>query len=292
MKEFFRAWSPREKSKNLVYLCNEIIDEYQADGFKLTLRQLYYQLVSRDHIPNNQKSYSNLGSLVGNARLAGMMDWEAIEDRVRRPHFFGHFSGLDACVEWALREYRLDRWAGQDYYAEIWVEKDALANILQPIADELHVVLMVNKGYSSLSAMKESAERFERCGEGKAKILYYMGDFDPSGEDMVRDVHDRLHMFGVTDLEVKKLALTLPQVRKYDPPPNPVKLTDSRAKEFMDKFKIDESWELDALTPQVLRKVLMQHFNKILDRDLMNDVIMDEETDKTTLRDAVEDMDG
>src|SRR5574337_529305 len=250
----FKGVRFKPESLARIELCNSIIDEYLGQGLRLTLRQLYYQLVTRNAITNEEKSYKNLGSLVSDARLAGMMDWDAIEDRVRVPRRPLEFRDLNHRIDSALANYRLPRWEGQKYYVELWVEKDALAGVLAPIASDFHVTMMVNRGYSSTSALKESADRFldaclpglddcEDCygtgictacadaveesgddedpacdvcdsarecptcdGAGgnresleyvRHPVLLYLGDHDPSGEDMVRDVEDRLTMFGV-----------------------------------------------------------------------------------------------
>jgi hypothetical protein len=139
--------------------------------------------------------------------------------------------------------------------------------------------------------MHESAERFlEKCGEdGKQPKLFYLGDHDPSGEDMVRDIRDRLEMFGVEDLEVRKIALTTEQIKKHHPPPNPAKLTDPRAKDYIEKHG-ESSWEVDALPPNVLASIVKTSFQGILDMDAMEAVKAKEEEDKSALKKAVEEI--
>lgn len=283
--EQFKSINFKPTSLSLIEQCNSIIEEYQADDLKLTLRQLYYQLVSRDVIPNVPRSYKNLSTLVTDARYAGMMDWEAIEDRVRPPHIPLEFSNLQHRVESAIYNYRLDRWEGQENYVELWVEKDALSGVLRPLADEFHVTMMVNKGYSSASAMYESAERFNEKGDGRDKVLLYLGDHDPSGEDMVRDIRDRLSEFHA-DVDVRKLALTMTQVRQHKPPPNPAKITDPRAVAYIAKFG-DHSWEVDALPPRVLARTIRAELDTLVDRDLMDEVVAKEDKDKEYLKKAV-----
>lgn len=273
-----------DKSRERINLCNEIIERYQRQGLRLTLRQLYYQLVTRNAVLNIERSYKNLSTLVSDARLAGLMDWDAIEDRVRRPRRNNEFTGLPDLVDTALGAYRLDRWKGQDHYAELWVEKDALAGVLAPLASEFHVTMMVNRGYSSQSAMYESAQRFIEAG--REPILFYLGDHDPSGEDMVRDIADRLSMFEVQDLTVRKLALTMAQVRQYSPPPNPAKVTDPRASAYIRRHG-GSSWEVDALPPEVLSGIIRDAFNLIVDIKKMNRVKNKEKKDKKHLRELV-----
>lgn len=265
---------------------NQIIDDYAAQGLRLTLRQLYYQHVTRNWITNEEKSYKNLGKLISDARLGGLIDWDAIQDRVRVPKQPNEFDSLEDLMHAAFSSFRLPRWKGQDYYAELWVEKDALSNVLAPLASEFHVTLMVNRGYSSQSAMYEAGMRFvDKQGLGFIPILFYLGDHDPSGEDMVRDVQDRLKMFG-SDVTVLKIALTMAQVQQYNPPPNPAKMSDSRAAAYVQKHGA-QSWEVDALPPNVLSQLIRKAFNKILDKPKMDAIKLTEESDKKLLQKAL-----
>lgn len=302
-----------------------ILAEYDQ---KLTVRQLYYQFVSRLFIPNEPRSYANLTGIITDARYAGLISWDAIEDRGREPDTPSEWDSVDDVVETAMRAFRLPRWAGQKHYVELWVEKQALAGVLEPIAKRHHVTLMVNKGYSSASAMYESAQRMiqaceitvgffcrhcecderddEICANcykpwkpeamalskdgtidiDRTPVVLYLGDHDPSGEDMVRDIRDRLKEFGVTNLEVVKLALTMKQIQKWKPPPNPAKLTDSRAKEYIKKFGTS-SWELDALPPRTLNDLVDAAIGALVDLPMMNKVIEEENRQRTRMRHAI-----
>lgn len=293
--QFYKDTKFRAESRERIEICNEIIEDYLSQDLRLTLRQLYYQLVSRNIITNEEKSYKNLGSLVADARTAGLMDWDAIEDRVRVPRIPSDYRDVNELLDVALASYRLPRWKGQSCYVELWVEKDALAGVLRPIADQFHVTLMVNRGYSSASAMRESALRFINAAEEEdtaveeLHLLYlYLGDHDPSGEDMVRDVEDRLRLFDVPPhmLTVTKVALTMEQVRQYKPPPNPTKISDSRAAAYISKYG-ESSWEVDALRPEVLASLIRKKLSLLVDQDLVNEIKKQEEKDKDKLRKAV-----
>lgn len=266
----------------MIEKADAIVADYQAQGYRLTLRQLYYQFVSRDLLPNTERSYKNLGNAISEGRLAGLIDWDAIEDRVRVPDIPAQWGSVEALVNSAIRAYRLPRWEGQENYCELWVEKDALAGVLAPLASEYHVVLMVNRGYSSQSAMFESAFRFRRAAEKHDKChLLYLGDLDPSGEDMVRDVRDRLAMFGA-DVIVNKLALNMEQVEEYEPPPNPAKMTDSRAADYVERFGTS-SWEVDALPPNVLSQIISAALQEMCDMSLVEEIKQREDRDKAAL---------
>jgi hypothetical protein len=286
MKQAYRNKTFREEALKKIVLCNRIIEQYQTQGLRLTLRQLYYQLVTQNVIKNEEKSYKNLGSLVSDARLAGLIDWNAIEDRVRQPRAAAEFTGLKDLVDAALKAYRLPRWMNQNNYVELWVEKDALAGVLWPIASQWHVTLMVNRGYSSQSAMYEAAQRYKEY-EDREPVLLYLGDHDPSGEDMVRDIRDRLIMFGIEDITVKKVALTYEQVEEYNPPPNPTKLSDSRAPAYVSKYG-DNSWEVDALPPEVLQQLITSAIEQYADVSMINAVKDKEQRDKYQLVRIVE----
>lgn len=284
----------------IIHQANEIIDEYLVQDLRLTLRQLYYQFVARDLIPNTPQSYKKLGDVIGDGRLAGYIDWDAIEDRARRPIIPPDWESIGEIGKLAAEQFRLPRWDDQTSYVELAVEKDALAGVLAPLGKEYHVPLMVNRGYSSLTAMREWAMRInERCTalEGKKRVIHrkayvlYLGDHDPSGEDMVRDVRDRLLMFlrwgeHGHNLVVKKVALTMPQIQQYNPPPNPAKMTDSRSKEYVEKHGY-ESWEVDALNPVTLTNLIRNEFERLVDKTKMERVKKREKEQKETLLDAM-----
>jgi hypothetical protein len=284
MKESFVEHRFNTKAMELIGKCNVIVADYLSQGLRLTLRQLYYQCVTRNYFPNVERSYKNLSSLLSDARLAGLVDWAAIEDRVRVPRYPTEFGSLDDLVDAALNSYRLPRWAGQPNYCELWVEKDALSGVLAPMARDFHVTLSVNRGYSSQSSMYESSKRFIEHGDAECTILY-LGDHDPSGEDMVRDIRDRMQTFGA-NVEVRKIALTMTQIEKYNPPPNPAKTSDPRSAEYIAKHG-NESWEVDALPPDVLQKLIRREIAALLDKNLLNDVLKKEESDKEALKKAL-----
>ena len=287
MKIAFLDKRLRPASLATIATVNMVLSNYERLGLRLTLRQLFYQLVVRNTITNTERSYKNLGSLVSDGRLAGQIDWSMIEDRIRVPRIPNEFSGLRELVDAALASYRLPRWSDQDKYVELWVEKDALSGVIAPLANEYHVTLMVNRGYSSQSAMYDAYLRFSRRSRnGKECLLYYLGDHDPSGEDMVRDISDRLHVFGV-DVKVTKIALTMEQVQQYNPPPNPAKVTDSRFAQYAAKYG-DESWEVDALPPDVLDSLIRGTLEEVIDAGAMDTVKEQEEIDKQRLIDAVD----
>lgn len=269
-KILYREIEFNDARLGLITTANRIIDEYQAQGFVLTLRQLYYQFVARDIIPNTQASYKNLGSLINDARLAGMVDWDAIVDRTRSIRGLQHWGHPSQIVGACSESYHLDRWDDQPYRPEVWIEKDALVGIFERVCRELDVPLLSCRGYTSQSEMWGAGQRLLGYKDsGQKPIIFHFGDHDPSGRDMSRDIKDRLQMFTRGGFYFKRLALNMDQVEQYDPPPNPAKVTDSRAEAYIQEFG-DESWELDALEPAVLADLCRTAIRNIMDTGRMS----------------------
>lgn len=248
-----------------IVLINGILDEYRRQGFRLSLRQLYYQLVARGHIENTERSYKNTGNLVSDARQAGYIDWDMIEDRGRETVSVSHWSSPADIVRSAANSFRIDKWEDQPWHVEVMVEKDALSGVLEPVCHALDVPITANKGYSSSSTMYEIGRRLRRAyHDDKQILIIYLGDHDPSGIDMSRDVMERLNMYSELDgeIEVARIALNYDQVELWDPPENPAKTTDSRYDAYKEKFG-ESSWELDAVEPAqmaaLLRDIVFDH---------------------------------
>jgi hypothetical protein len=221
-------------AKSQIAQANTIIREYQAQGFDLTLRQLYYQFVSRDLIPNNQKAYNNLGSLIS----------------------------------------------------------DALIGVIEGVCTRLDVPYFSCRSYTSQSEMWRAGQRLLQYGyAAQTPIILHFGDHDPSGKDMSRDIQDRLTLFlqDEIDFDFHRLALTMDQIDEFDPPPNPAKITDSRAKAYIAEFGT-ESWELDALEPKILVSLIEDAVASVCDADLYEAALERERTGRDKLQTVAESL--
>lgn len=296
MKIKYREIKMGTKNRDKLGKINSIIEKYQKDGYVLTLRQLYYQLVIENAIPNKASEYQKLSVLLKEGRMAGIVDWDAIEDRTRQPSRPSFWSspadGMDAIID----QYRNDRQKNQNVYIEAWVEKDALSGVLKRVTQPYGVPIVVNKGYSSASAMHDAYERFERAhNRGQNIVVLYLGDFDPSGLDMVRDIRGRTQEFidggHVDDMDfmIKPIALTSAQIAKYNPPENPAKRQDPRADNYIAEHG-SSSWEVDALEPKVLHKLLEDNIKKLMDLSIYNEILESEKTDIQTLENLKEQL--
>lgn len=244
---------------------NVIIAEYAAQGYDLTLRQLYYQHVARGLLANNDKSYDRLGAIISDARRAGLIDWNSIVDRTRYVRTPASWSGPDAIIEASAAQYSIDFWAAQDYRAEVWVEKDALVSVLEVACRPWHVPFFSCRGYTSDSEIWAAAQRIRKVMAAKqSAVIIHLGDHDPSGIDMSRDITDRLNMFVGSKVEVRRIALNMAQVRQYNPPPNPAKLTDTRYASYRQRYGAS-SWELDALNPTTITDLIEAQIRGLID---------------------------
>ena len=288
---------------------NRIIHDYLRQGFTLTLRQLYYQFIARDLLPeswidptynlkqglpmgtkNTMKNYKRLGDLINDGRLAGKIDWDAIEDRTRNLQSGAHWSSPHSIVRACASQYAVDMWADQDAYVEVWVEKDALIGVLEGVCRELDVPYFACRGYTSQSEMWGAAQRLlERESDGKETTIIHLGDHDPSGIDMSRDIQSRLDMFG-SSATIERIALTFDQVQEHDPPPNPAKTTDARYRSYADLYG-DESWELDALEPRVIVELIQQAVESKIDHDAWQDALDRQEIGRKELNQVSEGWD-
>lgn len=281
-KEQYKDIKFRDKSLQLIAIVNSVIDEYHAQGYELTLRQVYYQLVARGFIPNNERSYKNLGNLINDGRLAGLIDWVAIVDRTRNLRKNAHWDNPESVIESAKYSYMLDRWKEQPNYVEVWVEKDALVGIVSKVCTGLDVPHFSCRGYTSQSEMWLAAQRFKSQGWRESRTIIHLGDHDPSGIDMSRDIQERMDMFGA-DVEVKRIALTIEQIEEFNPPPNPTKLSDARATGYISKYGY-ECWELDALEPKIITELIENEVTALMDFDSFEEITQKERNDKCNIQ--------
>lgn len=257
-----------KKAQAIITIANAIITEYQEQGYELTLRQLYYQFVARDYLPNNMRSYKNLGGVINDARLAGLIDWNSIVDRTRNLRSITHWDSPEQIISSAISSYKIDMWENQPFRVEVWIEKDALVGVIEGVCNKYDVPFFSCRGYTSQSELWGAARRFNRyIGENQEIRVLHLGDHDPSGIDMSRDIIDRLRLFSDDPdvIELERLGLHHEQVLKYKLPPNPAKMTDSRAKDYIRRYG-RESWELDALSPSVITNLIEARILRLIDQ--------------------------
>jgi len=337
MKEEIRNWNPKQKirikyqidktqhaywetTSNILYThISNTVNLYMKKKIKLSNRQLYYRLVGKDLIPNFIEIYKRVCKFLTDCRYGGYIDWDAIEDRGRVPKRKSQWNTVQDLIDSAVNSYRLPRWKDQEYYVELYCEKEAMDSVLRPITDKYHIYFGYNKGYCSASTIYDIAKRVKtQIEKGKKVKVLYLGDHDPSGLDMIRDVEQRIKEFLIIWLddyfwktecenkesdwyktyehghdgwrnyfeqdyinekfEVIHVALTTDQIKQYNPPPNPAKFTDPRANDYVSMHG-KISWELDSIEPEILMQLTEDAILKYLDIDKYNKWLKKENKD-------------
>lgn len=261
----------------------------------ITIRQLYYRVISDPYnlLENTANAYQNLDAMTVKMRERGDIDWRKIEDRTRGIEGEDYEDSGDpvefissrvSSLKYISRWYNLPMWETQPNYVEVWVEKDALAKIVSNVTNECKMVSFPTRGYGSFTSLKESAIRLsnhsriwdgnvERSDEDgyvpsdKKIIILYLGDFDPTGLDVDTTVSQKVMEYGGGDFEFRRIALTMEQVKEYNLTPNYAKISDTRAAKYIARYGND-TWELDALPPDVLTKIIKDEVEGLIDRDI------------------------
>lgn len=293
MRILYRGWSPRAEAQDAIEHAEAICAAYARHDYNLTVRQLYYQFVAKDLFPDSRKwkwtgsrwvrddngtknaepNYKWICEVVDRARMAGMLSWNYIEDRTRNLQSTPHWGTPADIINSAARSFRIDKWADQPKRVEVWVEKEALSDVVGRVARNYDVDYFSCRGYVSQSEMWSAGQRLKGYIEdGQDVVILHLGDHDPSGLDMTRDIRDRLNTFvglyrAWHNLEVRRIALNYDQIQRYNPPPNPAKLTDPRATAYTEEYG-DSSWELDALDPTTISALISENIEEIQDVDL------------------------
>jgi hypothetical protein len=264
------------KTRELIEAAAEILAAHHPQ----TVRQVFYQLVSRQVIENTRGAYQSVSKALVSARREGIVPWEQIEDRLRRPRHVSMWDGLGDFATTAAGAYRRDLWADQIVRVEVWLEKDALSGIFEDILDPYGVTLNVGRGFDGWSSIHEASRRL-----GDDDTVLYFGDFDPSGEDMVRSLRERLGHLGSRP-EIIKSALVFDDIARYRLPPDFTKATDTRRSAFVAKWG-DVSVELDALPIEVLQARIVAEVEERMDLGALATTRRQEENERRLLIDAL-----
>lgn len=254
--------------------CKEIIDELNSKYGAVTIRQVYYQLVSKGYISNAENSYSNLVAQLTDAREIGIIDYFAFEDRSRyllTPNTVSIKTNPKDIIKdiliASLKTPAIDIWENQDYYIELWIEKDALIKLFKMIAEKHQLNLYPSRGYSSLTKIREARRRFiKKMGKGKKCVILYFGDLDPSGWNIYEVIKKK---FSDLPIIIERIALNQDQTEGLIP--MPLKEKDTRIKGFLEKLKLTECYELDALKPELIFSLADNAISKYLNTDIIPD---------------------
>jgi len=274
------------------------LDIFQQYDTAITLRQLYYRLVSRLLIPNTINSYKRLSRIMVKAREDGDVPINCLEDRSRRVLGRGDL-GYNSAEEYlkkkittlqdSWKSFTMPMWDDQPKNVMISLEKDALSRLVSREANRFSVRTFPTRGYPSFSFVQEMSRYITNQLGGKPTVVLYFGDFDPSGVDIERDLSERLERYGAKSFTVQRIALTADQIKKYRLPPMPVKRSDARADSFLEEHG-DKAVELDALDPNLLQTTVRKAVVKNINMRKWNARVRKTEELQRWIRDKLDDM--
>lgn len=216
-EKFNNDYNPHKKSLVLLNYINEIVSRCVELGLHPTVRQIYYQLVARNIIKNDQTNYDAISRLITNGRMGGLVDWDAIEDKNRKTHMHYFNYGVEDAINDSVAQYRLNKMLIQKMYIEVMIEKMALEEIARQVTDKYSIKLTGNRGFCSTSILYATARRFKEARRaGKKCYLLYIGDHDPSGLTMDESLNQTLLDMGANGVALIRVALTKEQVEYYN----------------------------------------------------------------------------
>jgi hypothetical protein len=298
--ETFERWLPAGQTRELIDQANNIL----ADIGNATVRQVYYQFVSRGWLENNQREYNRLGKNISRARNAGLVRWDAIVDRTRSTkhridysppqhlsnYGWGQLDKVRNSANDIANGYRINRWHTQPNYIEVWVEKDALVGVVEDACScsRGRIPFLSCRGFPSDTVVYDAAKRMQdHISDGRNPIVLHLADHDPSGLRMTGDIRERLRRYAQFEIQVQRIALNDDQTEGL--PPNVVKDTDSRTEVYKEDFG-SECWELDALHPRRIKELIGEEIEKLIDKDAWRKAAVDEEECREKLRTFEEEL--
>lgn len=278
---------------------NFIIDEMTAEGYpSMSVRRIHYEGVTKNWWENTPSQYGRLIDVISAGRLAGLISWTAIEDEGRNLMGINTVDSPAQLVKQAMNEFALDLWHNQEWRPEVWVEKAGQQGVVGRICNQLRVDFFATRGYCSDSEMWKAGRRFaRRIRKGQRPIVFHLGDHDPSGLDMTRDIREKLAMFAGVPVTVVRIGLNMDQIEELKPPANFLKVgvdgkfTDSRAEAYYREFG-EESWELEVLRPAYVHNIIEQNVMRIRDEELWDEALEEETQDKRRLEELLKQFGG
>jgi hypothetical protein len=270
---------PRRKRRtsaemsDLLEAVKAVLDGYGKD--RISVRHLCYRLSSRQIIAKTGNDFDQLGKHLGNWRKAGMIPYGRFVDATRWYHGGTTFDTAAEALEDSITSYRKNLWRTQPYFVEVWVEKQAVASIVVPVADAWGIKTFPCRGFSSLTSTWEAAETFkEAIRHGKAPMIFYFGDLDKSGQDCDKTIHNHFDLHGIADQIIfKRLAILPEQIKKFNLPTRPPKR----------KGDPRQCVEIDTLSSAQIRRLLEDEIMKLIDPKEWNRLRAIEEAEKETL---------
>jgi len=260
----------------------EVVDEHHP----MTVRQVFYAMTVRGVVPKTESGYGTVQRQVKRLRHRGRVPWEHIVDSSRaiiRPRTFG---SMKEALRDTARMYRRSVWSEKDAFVQVWLEKRALAGVLEDVTLEWDVPLFPSGGFTSLSYQRIAFNQIQRAQEhGKDVYLYDFGDHDPSGVSAWQTIQNQFEKWGIEGVTYERVAVTPEQIERWNLPSRPTKATDQRA-----SWQGGDSTELDAIPPDELKRLVHSCITRHIPPDELERIRQVEQQERQTLEHIAERM--
>jgi hypothetical protein len=255
-----------------------------ADESPMTIRQLFYRLVSITAIENNRGDYQRVSTALTKGRNDGRIDFDWIVDRSRPEYTPNVFEDAAEYARVVSKGYRKDYWQLQPHRVEMWCEKDSVIGSIEDLTNKLGVTVRVTRGFVSTTKAHDLARAIG--GSNKPMTVFYLGDHDPSGRQIESDLSERIRGYGAK-FTIERLAIHAADIAKFKLPPLRVKESDSRAAGFLRRYS-NKCVELDALPPNELRRRIEEAVTAMLNRNLWDRAVMVEQEELASIQRIIE----
>lgn len=255
---------------------NALIDIVSAMR-PMTVRQVFYQATVRGIVEKSEAGYDKVQTDLVQMRRGGELSYTWLTDHTRYQRKPITFSDIQEALDRTAQFYRKALWNDVGAYAEVWLEKYALADVVDPITDKYDVPLMVSRGYASLSFLHSAAVYIAALDV--PAFIYHFADFDPSGVNAGEKIEQTLReMVPEADIHFERVAVNSDQISAWNLPTRPTKTSDSRSRNFG-----SISVELDAIEPGRLRAMVEAVIHRHLPPEQFKILKIAEESERNLL---------
>jgi hypothetical protein len=271
-----------------LHTVDEAIVSAAAEQHPISLRGLYYRVLSAGVIPKSEASYRLVGRQLLKLRRGGEVPYSWVVDGTRLSLKVRTYDGLTDVLNDTAAVYRRALWRNQRSEVIFLSEKDAIRGTVMPVLDEFDVALDVVRGYSSLTMVYDIATVVRaNTVRGKHTFLYQLGDHDPSGVGAWRTLERQVREFAPgAQVTFERIAVTPEQIETYELLTRPTKRNDPRARWFVEEFRHirgGESVEVDALPPNVLRDLVRAAIEQHIDPEALRQTKLAERSERELL---------
>ena len=276
---FIDNWNPKPHTSDLVGNVSAILSD-NADISPLTLRQIFYLLVTGYEYEKTERAYKRLCEAMNKARRASLIDMDDIRDdglRKDEPHGWdGERQFVRSVKQWAA-EFRLNRQQDQPVHLMVWCEAGGMLPQLASYCRDFGVPVLSSGGFDSVTTKHNFAR--DASGDFNKVEILHIGDHDPSGVHMCSSLDEDLSAFVEYyggEIEVTRLAVIPEQIDRLRLPTSPAKVTDNRS--FQGR-----TTQAEAIPPRTLKSIVQDAIASRMDQETYREVLEEEAAIRASL---------